>query len=92
MMQPKRLAHRKKRRVFPTGQQNPRPFDPARFAAALSTSISPHPHLRATIQSLAATLPFRSNPFAQSPAHRTYRSLKQQLNPPLLTTFMKSID
>jgi hypothetical protein len=30
MMQPKRLAHRKKRRVFPIGQQNPRPFDPAR--------------------------------------------------------------
>ena len=30
MMQPERLAHRKKRRVFPIGQQNPRPLDPAR--------------------------------------------------------------
>ena len=44
------------------------------------------------IRSLAATLPFQSNPFAQSPAHRTYRSLKRQMNPPLMTTFMESID
>ena len=60
-----------------------RPGSPARFVTALSTSISPHPHLRVTIQSLATTLPFRSNPSAQSPAHRTYRSLKRQMNPRL---------
>ena len=30
MMQSERLAHRKKRRVFPIRQENPRPLDPAR--------------------------------------------------------------
>ena len=30
--------------------------------------------------------------FAQSSAHRTYRSLKRQMNPPLMTTFIESID
>jgi hypothetical protein len=34
-----------------------RPGSPAPFAVALSISTSPYPHLRATIQSPAATLP-----------------------------------
>jgi hypothetical protein len=34
-----------------------RPGSPAPFAIALSISTSPHPHLRATTQSPAATLP-----------------------------------
>ena len=61
MMQSERLAHRKKRRVFPIRQESApaRPGSPVRFATALSTATSPHPHLRATTQSLAATLPYR---------------------------------
>jgi hypothetical protein len=57
MVQPQRPADRKKRRIFPVGQQYTRPLDPTRFAIALSISASPHPHPRATIQSPAATLP-----------------------------------
>jgi hypothetical protein len=59
MMQSESPTDRKKRRVFPIGQQYPRRStgSPAPFAIALSISTSPYPHLRATIQSPAATLP-----------------------------------
>src|SRR2546426_7836322 len=41
----------------PTESAPARPGSPVRFATALSTSTSPHPHLRATTQSPVATLP-----------------------------------
>src|SRR5262249_4963308 len=52
-------------------------------------STSPHPHLRATTQSPAATLPSPSVLRPQCP--RTHRSLKRQMNPSLMTTFTESI-
>jgi hypothetical protein len=56
MMQPECPTDRKKRWVFPIGQQYPRPLDPAcRFRLRFSTS--PYPYLQATIQSHAATPP-----------------------------------
>jgi hypothetical protein len=48
VMQSKRLAHRKKRRVFPIRQQDARPLDPVSpvpFATARSLSTSPYPYL-----------------------------------------------
>jgi len=55
MVQPERLAHREKRRVFPITQQDARALDPARRfgSTALSSSVSPNPFLRAKIQSPA---------------------------------------
>jgi len=57
MMQTQRATNRKKRRVFPIGQQYPRPLDPACRFGSRSISTSRYPHLRATIRSPAATLP-----------------------------------
>jgi hypothetical protein len=59
MMQSERPADRKKRRVFPIGQEYSRPLDglPVPFAIARSISTSLYPHLRATIRSPDATLP-----------------------------------
>src|SRR5262249_46123473 len=53
----------------PTESAPARPGSPVRFATALSTSTSPHPHLRATTQSPAATLPSPSVLRPQCPAH-----------------------
>jgi hypothetical protein len=72
MMEAERSAYRKKRRVFPIRQQNPRPLDPARrFGSRLRyrTSTSPHRDLRATTQSPAATLPKPSVFVLNAPAH-----------------------
>src|SRR5262249_16120020 len=55
----------------PTESAPARPGSPVRFATALSTSTSPHPHLRATTQSPAATLPKPSVLRPQCP--RTYQ-------------------
>jgi hypothetical protein len=60
MMQTQPPTDRKKRRVFPIGQQYRRPLDPAcRFCSPIARSISTslYPHLRATTRLPAATLP-----------------------------------
>ena len=46
MMQSQRPGHRKKRRLFPIGQQYPRPLDPARrLGSRLRDRLQPHPIL-----------------------------------------------
>jgi hypothetical protein len=58
MIQPERPTHGEKRRVFPMGQQYPRPLDPAcRFRSPIVPDFATYPNLRATIQSAAATTP-----------------------------------
>ena len=60
MMQSERPAHRKKRGLFPIGQQYPRPLNPApRLRSRLSyrSRTAPYPQPQATIQSPAATPP-----------------------------------
>ena len=65
-----------------------RPGLPVPFAIALSISTSPYPHLRATIQSLAAMA--AKTPTTGSWPHAT-KSPKTQMNPLLMTTFMESV-
>ena len=93
MVQPECLAHREKRRVFPITQQDPRALNPAR---RFGSRPRYHPQLlyirifRATIQSPAATPPYHYS-LRPKPLHRIDRSLKRQLNPTHMTTFLESI-
>jgi hypothetical protein len=77
MMQSKPSTNRKKRRVFPTGQQNPRTFDPAR-------RLGPRLRYRSQLRRIL----FSERQFK----HPTPRCHDQvEMNPPITTTFMESL-
>src|SRR5208283_1437319 len=93
MMQSERPTDRKKRRVFPIGQQYPRPLDPARRFGS-----------RLRYRSQLRRILISKRQFNRPPprCHDTstplilvtrdlYRRPKIQMNPPLMTTFMESV-
>ena len=92
VMQSERLAHRVKRRVLPISQQNPRPLDPARrFRSRLRDRLQSF-QIRICERQLDCPTPrcHNATSFGHSP-QALYRSLKPQMNPPHMTTFMESI-
>jgi hypothetical protein len=93
MMEAERSAYRKKLRVFPIRQQNPRPLDPARrFGSRLRYRPQPL-HIRISERQLNRPPPGCHRPSILCPqcTPHTYRSLKRQMNPSLMTTFTESI-
>jgi hypothetical protein len=93
MMQSERPTDRKKRRIFPIGQQYPRPFDPAPgslrdCAIDLNFAVSASPSDNSIARRHAAMTPF--TPLILG-TRDLYRSRKTQRNPPLMTTFMESV-
>ena len=93
MVQPERLAHREKRRVFPITQQDARALDPAR---RFGPRPRYHPQLlqiRFSERQFNRPPPRRhiAKSFVAKPSHRIDRSLKRQLNPTHMTSFSESI-
>jgi hypothetical protein len=93
MMQSERPTDRKKRRVFPIGQQYPGPLD--RLAGSvrdcaidLNFAVSESPSDNSIARRHAAMTP--STPLILG-TRDLYRSPKAQMNPPLMTTFMESV-
>jgi hypothetical protein len=93
MMQPERPTDRKKRWVFPIGQQYPRSFDAVR---RLRSRLRYRSQLRRILISerqlnrpppRCHRLPLRSILGTRD----LYRSSKIRMNPPIMTTFMESI-
>jgi hypothetical protein len=91
MMQSERPTDRKKRRIFPIGQQYPRSFDPARRLRS---------RLRYRFQLCRILIcerqfnrpPPRCHDLPPSLGTRDlYRSPRIKMNPPVMTTFMESI-
>ena len=85
MMQPERLAHRKKRGVFLISQQYPRPLDPARRLSPRLRYRSQPRGIQISERQLNCTSP-RCHDFHPVLlwAHATYLGIrKPQMNPPL---------
>jgi hypothetical protein len=81
VMQSKCPAHRKKRRVFPIRQQNPRPLDPARWLGS-RLRYRPQPlHIRISKRQLNRSPPrCHIGPILRESPRQIHRSPKPQMN------------
>jgi hypothetical protein len=93
MVQPQRPADRKKRRIFPIGQQYSRPLDPARRLGSRLRYRSQFRRILISERQFNRPPP-RRHDFNSAPswAHAAYIGIrKPQMNPSVMTTFMESI-
>ena len=93
MVQPERLAHRKKRRVFPITQQDARALDPARRFGSRPRYHPQLLHIRISERQFNRPPPrcHIAKSFVARPSHRSHSGLKRQMNPTHMTTFLKSV-
>jgi hypothetical protein len=93
MVQPERLAHGEKRRAFPITQQDARPLYPVRRFGSRPRYQPQLLSIRISERQFNRSPPSRhiAKSFVTKPLRRIDRSLKRQMNPTHMTTFLESV-